>query len=180
MSKPFSEVLAKKYEPEAIKAVQRYYLAQHGRRLTDKPFGIYGADLGDEKAKILIEVEVKTDWKCGEFPFLDLRITNRKRKLLREIWTPYKQLEFWVLSDSLTRAAIVDGFVYRNAKVESIFVKTVGFESYDTFRIIPKNEIRMFVNLRKPDGGQRVLVALNPQTKILADARLHEYDDYEW
>ncbi len=78
--KKFDRELYKQYDQIAKEIAKKLFSEMHGVQLIE-PDNRYSVDLvGPNGEKV--EVEVKTQWKSLDYPFSDIRIAQRKHKVL--------------------------------------------------------------------------------------------------
>lgn len=102
--KKFEKDLYTQYDGPAKEAI-KVHLGLMGHTVIVPPEN-YGPDLYSVIAfrKCYHEVEVSQGWKCGEHPFEDGSIPERKQRLLTKVED--NELFFWMLRKDLVRALV--------------------------------------------------------------------------
>lgn len=116
--KQFSQALFDKHDGVAVDQVLRQINAQgsFAMRNDDK----YGPDIvvfnSENKACLYVEVEHRNKWLTGPFPWQHVHVLERKTKYF-SLGLP---LEFWVLSNDLQFAVVINDYVITWDKLQEV------------------------------------------------------------
>lgn len=143
--KPFDRKLYNEVNDLSIKAVKKYLKAAGHKIISTKEK--YAADIETSfnGTRHLIEVEVRMGW-TGDWPsnWPNVRVPERKKKLLDQSEREEKPLTFLYLNRDFTKAWKVDGDVVKDSPLEEVPNRFVAKGEY--FFIIPVTKATM-VNL---------------------------------
>tara|TARA_R110002124_G_scaffold55413_1_gene156676 strand:- start:267 stop:710 length:444 start_codon:yes stop_codon:yes gene_type:complete len=140
--KPFDRKLYNEVNDRSIKAVKKYLKAA-GHKITSTKEK-YTADIESSfnNKEYLTEAEVKLVWK-GEWPeaWEDIRIPERKGKLLDQAKKEGKTLTFLYLNKYFTKAWKIDGDVVKDCPLQEVPNRFVPKGEY--FYVVPINKATM-------------------------------------
>lgn len=85
--KPFDQGLFEENDPKTREVVKAFF-ARRNIMLQDNP-DKFGVDLIDELTELKVEVERRSVWKTGEFPFGEINLPERKAKFFKDKNTCY-------------------------------------------------------------------------------------------
>lgn len=145
MSKPFDPELHAKFDRKArdlgIEVVKSYVsdVVDGDIYVTNNPDEI-GPDLMVWKDRELLgfaEVEVKTGWRSGRFPFDNVHFPERKGKYIRD----YDPILFVMFSNNMKMCLIVEGEDVGKSPLEECSNK---YQEDELFYAVPLNKVQLF------------------------------------
>ena len=139
-TKQFDKALYEKFDKKA-KDVAVAYLESNGYHVFLEPFGKFDVDLGARKdgKGILVEVEVRENWKDGSFPFRTIHLPKRKEKFLNHTFPVF----IFAFRSDLKRFVVIPGEILEDQRVVMVSNKYMSNEKFFDIPITSCEEITL-------------------------------------